>query len=187
MTKSIRLNEAKRYDIVKSVMEAWKNNNPEPDYKSENTKAANFYYKLATEQISNKINDKSISQYINKKNKFNVQISGIMYQFELDDIPLPITKDHYTIPCILVLDEKCPSHKKYEELELEHQKWSNLKSQMFSETKELIETCQNTGQLLEMWPQIEPLLPAYLADPEKGVKLPSIPVSRLNERLGLGE
>lgn len=52
-----------------------------------------------------------------------------------------------------------------------------------SEVRSVIESCNTTKQLLEVWPKAEPYLPAYLSDPDQGIKLPALQISRLEERL----
>lgn len=51
----------------------------------------------------------------------------------------------------------------------------------------VLESCSSTKQLLEVWPKAEPYLPAYLDDPNRGINLPALQISRLEERLyGVG-
>ena len=51
------------------------------------------------------------------------------------------------------------------------------------EVTPVIYSCNTTQQLVEVWPGIEKFLPANIADPDKGIRLPMLAISRLEEKL----
>lgn len=53
------------------------------------------------------------------------------------------------------------------------------------EVTAVLESVKTTGQLVELWPTVEPFIPAHVIDPDKGVRLPALLISRLDERLGV--
>jgi hypothetical protein len=185
--KSIKLGESKRQDILTSIMDAWTENNPEPKVDIAHKAALMAYYNMAySEELRKKLNSPEIRKFLNMHDRFLVQVEGVMEQFRLDEGTLPLpSSDHHRGVCILVVEKACPEHVYVQELEREHDAWMEQRRTLQREAHEILNIAGSTTQLLEIWPELEPLLPAYLANPSQGVKLPSIPVSRLNERLGL--
>ena len=55
--------------------------------------------------------------------------------------------------------------------------------QMKSEVNSILNSVNTTKQLVELWPAVEQYIPAYIADPDKGVNLPALLISRLDEKL----
>lgn len=48
----------------------------------------------------------------------------------------------------------------------------------------VLEAASTTKQLVELWPTVEKFIPAHIADPDRGIQLPMLLVSRLDEKLG---
>lgn len=64
--------------------------------------------------------------------------------------------------------------------------WNNVKAEVNSvvaEARVIIESVNTTKQLIEIWATAENYIPAHIADPDKGSKLPSKLVSDLDERI----
>jgi hypothetical protein len=55
--------------------------------------------------------------------------------------------------------------------------------QFRSEVSNLLDSVNTTKQLVELWPTVEQYLPAHIADPDVGIKLPMLLISRLDEKL----
>lgn len=53
-----------------------------------------------------------------------------------------------------------------------------------AEVMAVLDSVNTTKQLLELWPSCEKFIPAHLYNPELGIKLPALHISRLEERLG---
>lgn len=51
------------------------------------------------------------------------------------------------------------------------------------EVKPILDSFGSTKQLLETWPSMEKFLPPNVADPDKGVNLPALSLSRLEEKI----
>jgi hypothetical protein len=52
------------------------------------------------------------------------------------------------------------------------------------EVKVILEATNTTKQLVDVWPAAEQYIPASIADPERGINLPMLAISRLDEKLG---
>lgn len=64
--------------------------------------------------------------------------------------------------------------------------WNDIKNEVNSVVKEarvIIESVNTTKQLIEIWETAENYIPAHIADPDKGSKLPCKLVSDLDERI----
>jgi len=51
------------------------------------------------------------------------------------------------------------------------------------EVKPVLDSFNTTKQLLETWPSMEKFLPANIADPDKGITLPALSLSRLEAKI----
>lgn len=51
------------------------------------------------------------------------------------------------------------------------------------EVKPILDSFSSTKQLLDTWPSMEKFLPPNVADPDKGVNLPALSLSRLEEKI----
>jgi hypothetical protein len=51
------------------------------------------------------------------------------------------------------------------------------------EVKPILDSVNTSLQLVTLWPSCEKYLPASVADPEKGIQLPALTVSRLEEKI----
>ncbi len=52
------------------------------------------------------------------------------------------------------------------------------------EIKPILESFNTTKQLLDTWPSMEKFLPPNIANPEKGINLPALNLSRLEQKIG---
>lgn len=180
--KSIRLNDTKRMDILQSVISAWEKENEEPKIHILENKCANDYYiKSLGENLCKKLRDPSIRDYINTRSYVPVQVCGEIFHFNLlNNLPAKCDRN-----IIGIFDKKSKFHIEYEKAKDKHDLWLEEKRLLSRETSQILDAVSTTKQLLEVWPQIKPLIPAYIFDPSDAINLPMIPISRLNERLGL--
>lgn len=65
-----------------------------------------------------------------------------------------------------------------------NQHWEERK-RMHEELADYLAQFNTTKQIRDGWPELEPYLPAHIADPNRVIQLPAVAKSRLNERLGL--
>lgn len=72
----------------------------------------------------------------------------------------------------------------YDRLEAMVKPWETEYSTFKKEVWATLESVNTTGQLVELWPSAENYIPAHLADPEKGINLPALHISRLDAKLG---
>ena len=76
---------------------------------------------------------------------------------------------------------------KFTEAKKDYEKYEAEYKSLRNEISQVLESCSSTKVLLEIWPTAEQYLPPYIADPDKGVKLPMLSISRLEERLSGGK
>lgn len=183
--KSIKLSESKRNDILSLILNVWEQNNKRPDVEKAQKNAAQRYYELGVPLAVRELEHQSVVKpFLRKGTSFMVSIQGSMHRFTLPcERPLPKENGH--TPCILVLDEALPESEMLILVTDQYNDWKKQRETIWREAKEILASVSTTKQLIELWPQVEPFLPAYLVDPSKGVNLPAIPVSRINEKLGL--
>ena len=62
----------------------------------------------------------------------------------------------------------------------------NSRKKLSQEIKPILDSVGSTKQLLEIWPSMEKFLPANIADPDSGINLPALNISRLQEKI-MGE
>lgn len=86
---------------------------------------------------------------------------------------------------VLAIKRSDPIFVKYEAAVEALSDWRKKLVQMRSEVSDYLEQFTTTNQIRELWPEIADYLPAHIADPVRAIQLPALPVSRLNERLGL--
>lgn len=55
-----------------------------------------------------------------------------------------------------------------------------------AEVRPILDSVGSTKQLLEIWPSMENFLPPHIADPDTGINLPALSISRLQQKI-MGE
>jgi len=183
--KSIRLNVEMRQDILTSMLEAWKKSNPAPYNLAEETS------KIAETIWKNKYGKIDFSGIPTRMLRYScsvqIQVNGTVKSYKLQE-SMPMEYQSYYNEAILKVYDKEPAFiAKYNEKVKENDKWNLSRSSFEDEIKQIIYSVNTTKQLVELWPEAEQYLPAYAADPSKGVNLPALKTSRLNAALGLGD
>lgn len=62
-------------------------------------------------------------------------------------------------------------------------KYDEDSTQLRREVYPILESFNSTKQLLDAWPSMEKFLPPNIADPDKGINLPALSLSRLEEKI----
>lgn len=183
--KSIRLTNVMRDEIIKSISDQYNKQNPIPfDLEKEEENLAIYFYEKAYSAILPALK-KVPNDFFTFSDCVVVCINGEQTRFNVGKKIFRVkASENYNRKPDYVAD-------KDERLELFHaakdavKEWEKKKLELYREAKAVIDNCNTNLQLIEMWPQIEPFLPAYIANPEKAIRLPAIQTSRLNERLGI--
>jgi len=85
----------------------------------------------------------------------------------------------------LTMQVDSPEFKAYKQGKRALNLWENDRSKVAVEIQDYLAQFTTTGQVRELWPEMEQYLPAHIADPARVIKLPALTRSRLNERLGI--
>lgn len=183
--KSIRLNESIRNSILNSILGKWKENNPTPELsKAEHTLIYKFWKKKYGKYQEHF--DAIPIDVFKTKQAFLLQINGQIEKFGLNK-PLPSVDSGYRGEVLGIIEDTNTEYKKFKKVKDAHEKWFHEHNELKVEAETILASVNTTKQLLEVWPEVEPFLPPHVADPSKAVNLPAIPVSRLNERIGLNK
>ena len=87
------------------------------------------------------------------------------------------------VDCLITDDEWTTLFTEVNELRLFRDKFLREKKQYRSEVSTVLESVKTTKQLVELWPTAEEYIPAHMADPARGINLPILHISRLDEKL----
>lgn len=182
--KSIRLSKELRNEIISSIADAYDANNPFPE-SLENSFALWCYEKIHG-GIEKKIANLD-PRYFTKCTSITVAFMGEQHSFTLPEakIMFPSIYGRFSTNLQHHFDSKPREYLDYLAREQERDEYRQTRNKFLREVRSLVESVNSTKQLLEIWPEAEDYIPAHLADPSKGVKLPALQTSRLNERLGL--
>ncbi len=178
--KSIRLTNDMKLDILKSILSKWEETNIKPDI----YKAANVF---------------GMYLWSSKYGKYKKQIDALPIElfhtsryikFCVDGQVDQVTVSEY-IPSeyggIIYKSIKSSNsqYTKYNKVADDFKDWQESRRSIQREAEAIINSVNTSKQLVEVWPDVEPFLPAHIADPDKAIRLPAITVSRLNERIGI--
>jgi hypothetical protein len=98
---------------------------------------------------------------------------------------MPRSGSSWQGPVLKVLDKKTDDILLLEDLKNENLQIFENKERFKKEVWEILASVSSTKELLELWPEVEDLIPGYILNPSKVINLPAIPVSRINEALKL--
>ncbi len=182
--RSVSLNKTMRSEILSSVMDQWKQENPEPDKAHASDKFAQKVWKKYYKNDLLKL-EKAPQRFLKKTSAVNICVNGEVLRLDLKDGLPRDWASEYNIPVLESMDDGDKRYSEYKAVIDAHDSWSKECDLIRRETKAIIDSVNTTKQLLDLWPQVHDFLPAYLSDPDKAIKLPAIKVSRLNERLGI--
>jgi hypothetical protein len=181
--KSVRLSKEIRNNIAKAMLDAWEKNSPPPcNLSEENKKLGDELYDRCYPNLN--VNGIPIDM-LKRRSNIMVDINGSVREYPMSETrpvrmqgmytQLP-NKSFPTTPAIVTAFER-----KKEAFE----RWASEKNSFEEEVLQILNSVNTTKQLCELWPEAESYLPPYASDPSKGIKLPALKTSRLNEALGL--
>jgi len=87
------------------------------------------------------------------------------------------------VDIILTKDEWASTFAYLDSLKKYKDEYIKERSDLKKEIEPILASFGSTKQLLETWPSMEKFLPPNIADPDKGVKLPALSLSRLEEKI----
>lgn len=184
--KSVTLTKSMRHDILVSIIDKWKEKNPVPKLEQAEHDFAmylwNDYFKKQKPKLKDVPRD-FMRLARNVKFCVNGEVGEVSF---LEEKEMPRNwESSYNSPVLKTVIDSNKEYCKYKKVKDAHSDWLEKGREIQIETKAILESVNTTRQLLELWEQCEPFLPAYIADPDKAIKLPAIKMSRLNERIGL--
>lgn len=183
--KSVTLTKAMREDILHSVIKRWKETNKEPDKKEASHKFAVWLWGDYYKKVKDKF-DGVPKKFLNLRADLKFCVDGEVDQvsFKKGD-EMPCDWAAYYGPILKTITSSHKEYSKYKSVVGKWDVWLGSGREVEMETKAILDSVNTTRQLLDLWPQCEPFLPAHIADPDKAIRLPAIQVSRLNERIGV--
>ena len=174
-TRTIKLTDAIRDEIVSNAMDTWHKNNPEPPL-------SNVSYKLAKrvlhESYGNSFDamldllakDAIRGKFLNLNYKLNVLVDGDDQAIELSWgdmngaqlLPMPNPRSMpLHLPVRVDYDE-------YRSFDVEYQKhcaWMSSKDKVRSNLLLVLQSVNTVFDLLNGWPEIKPYLDSFMIDP----------------------
>lgn len=192
--KSIRLNKSSREGILESMMTGFVDNwfkKNAPDFtckqdlvkrgcavREETMKGLWMAQYGPYQQMINKLPEKLLSD-----SGFTVTVEGGHLTEGLDLKGYPGKRS--AVDVMLTQDEWDGVFAPYYELRNLISKFECDCSKFRNEVWQILESVSTTGKLVEVWPASEQYIPAYLNEPSKGINLPVLHTSRLDEALGV--
>lgn len=192
--KSIRLNKSSREGILESMMtgfvDNWfKKNAPDFTCKQDLVKKASSVREYIMkglwmnhygpyQQSINKLPEKLLSG-----SGFTVTVEGGSLTEGLDLKGYPGKRGATDV--VLSQEEWDKIFSPYYELKHKASKFEADCSKFRKEVWQILESVSTTGKLVEVWPASEQYIPAHLNEPSKGINLPMLHTSRLDEALGV--
>ena len=183
--KSIRLNKESRKHILNSVMEKYKEVNglPEPDdfegqlsnlalkvYKRKYGKIVDYFKEIPT----NMLNLRSYAS-------LHLQNGSIIHpdfpndlKFPTENMALSVTPTENNV-VMTILENESKYKKQLGAYVYEQNKYKE-------QVETVINSCNTTGQLVELWPEVTEFIPETMRNPSK-INLPSVCISNLNQAL----
>tara|TARA_R110000822_G_scaffold35050_2_gene98994 strand:+ start:771 stop:1328 length:558 start_codon:yes stop_codon:yes gene_type:complete len=183
--KSIRLNKLIRDDISNAMVASWEKTSPKPcDLRKEQQKVGDAIYKEAHKKITF---GNAHLNFFNVSAAIKYTVDGVVQQSIMSCArPMRATAPNRSSDNIAIVYDKTPKVVlDLQKLEKANSDWITLKSIFKEEIQQIISSVNTTQQLVDIWPEAEQYLPAYACDPSKGIKLPALKTSRLNEALGV--
>ncbi len=185
--KSVKLSISSRSEILRSIMEGFKENyfkgKPYDNEQSLRDAASGERIEVMTglwERTYRGVCLAGVPEWMLKTESFSIKIEG-SNRVELAWLPRMPGKCS-AIDVILDAKEEC-LFAEYDRLVAELNDYQKSCQEFEREVCQILNSVNTTKQLVELWPTAEQYLPAHIADPELGVKLPALTVSRLDERL----
>ena len=179
--RSVRLNKSTKAQILDNVVKVWLTKNPPPDI-------AQAQYDLALFALKYKYPDFDEIMAVYKKHPelFRHRYIGIQLKIGTEYLGLSWDQDKYgalPIPDEVIL--MSPDCFAYVSFTLVQDAWEAHRQEcqeVTNQAKTIIESCQTSRKLVEVWPEIAPYVEPYIR--EGTINLPAIPVNDINQILG---
>lgn len=184
--KSVTLTKSMRQDILVSIIDKWKEKNPKPKLEKAEHDFAIYLWDDYFKKEKVKFKDVP-REFMKLATSVKFCVNGEVGQVNfLDGEEMPCNwESRYNSPVLKTLTDSNKEYCKYKKVVDAHSEWLEKGREVQVEATAILESVNTTRQLIELWEQCEPFLPAYIADPDKAIRLPAIQMSRLNERIGL--
>ncbi len=206
--KSILLNKQSRQDIVDNIMQSYKKQNPAPEVVDTRlhdmqTVLLKYYRQKHADIINMYKNKPVIRKFITTSpsveyNDSNGIACSLPFNLEQgDDVRLPVAKrcmfvnlnnpdDVAKFPkyVIDVINNNKSKEKSVRKQRAALSAWKVEYERYEQDISNVINGSRSTGQLLNVWPEVEQFLPVGASDPST-INLPSVNINSLNARLGI--
>ena len=177
--QSVRLTNAIRDNIKQAIENKYEEQHPKPETSEE--QFGDYCYKTAYGDIDVSHLPKTLFNWCTT---IKVNAAGERHNYRMSkERPVAHDRSWEIIEATVTADDKKLIKLQKEQQNIET--WYEQKREFLKEVNELLRLVNTSKQLLELWPEVEPYLPPHIADPSRAVQLPAIPISRLNERLGI--
>lgn len=173
MAKSIRLNKSIRKSIVASLLDSWVVANPE----IEGNPLLDYCLELSNKFVESLPKDilKNYKDFIYHTKGTRVNLEGESRYVHFGEEEIPFQSKYPVL-----------TNKKWLTRILNHEAKVNEREDRLRkfemEVTSIVDSCNTTGQLTTVWPEIEEHLPQYIGDPSK-INLPAIRTDVLNSQL----
>lgn len=183
--KSIRLNKESRKHILNSVMAKYKEVNalPEPEdfegqlselalkvYKRKYGKIVDYFEEIPKDMLTLR---SYATLQLQNGNLIHPDFPNDL-KMPTEGVALPLTPAEDGV-VMAILANKSNHQKQYEAYMDELTKYKE-------QVETVINSCNTTGQLVELWPEVTEFIPETMRNPSK-INLPSVCISNLNQAL----
>lgn len=197
--KSIRLNKELRAEIISNIRQAYTIKNKEPvlpDPKKDLLITIEDIYRKRAKAIEDKVIAAGLTkEYLKKSHYFNISINGETFSNHFRDASgskeyltqvnpttsYLFTDDNLTDKeCIQAVKIYKAARKKERPLRQKRSEWVKVRNNYIADVVNVLAGVNTTGQLLEVWPEVEKFLPKGITDPSS-INLPAVSINQLNK------
>jgi hypothetical protein len=202
--KSIRLNKSIRSDIANNIREAYVTENPAPvveDLRDVNLKEIIWQQYLKDIKPIQDIVDANpqLTTHLRHRSYFYAEIKGmsvLQIKSHTEDTPRflelnPSSNYYYSwdddnmpVEVRAAIDTNKAQAKVIRKAKEALSSWKNELSRYMQDVIQTLDGVNTSGQLLDVWPEVEKFLPKGTVDPS-AIQLPAVNTVALNRKLGL--
>lgn len=194
--KSVRLSELLRNQIMASVLQEYEKNFLK-DSNHEDGSALHDAIALEKQRVADEQWDRLFDRYqptLDLLPEWMVTNCSQIMLFQQDDSSIVFKHDTSgNRPCkrnagdaVIPLEDWKKIFSKVDALEENYRQLQKGIGELRNEIRPILDSVGSTKQLLEIWPSMENFLPPHIADPDSGINLPALNISRLQEKI-MGE
>lgn len=186
MVKSIKLTNYMRTEILENVGKKYNENTPAPNEgltlsDIDSITAHDLYYISPIPEKTKGVD----TEYLTYSGFIRVEVGGQMKSFSYGDLGSKPCKSQGGYTAVMSIPADHEIIERHDRYVGEYADWINKKTAMMSQVEAILKQVSTTKQLVETWPEIEPMIPAYIVDPSTGIQLPAIVMGSLNSTIGL--